>query len=135
MKTTIRFALFILLLVMVVAYQRTTATTTEPLRYVAILSQHGPNAPTANVLYNTLGGTPTWTRIGAGYYRANLSGAFPAERTTVIVPTHQDSLDDYTGGARGDGDSVYVFGFTPAGNLSDDVWHERHVEITVYPTP
>lgn len=114
----------------------THATNPEPLHYVAYLSQHGANAPTASVVYNTLGDVPLWSRVDAGYYKATLANTFPLGRTIVKVPTHQDSLDDYAGSvAQSDNSTVYVFSLIPTGQLSDDCWLDRWVEITVYPEP
>lgn len=36
--------------------------------YTALLSQFGANPPTAEILENTLGFTPVWTRFNAGNY-------------------------------------------------------------------
>lgn len=138
MKLITKFALFALgLLLAVTTYQQTSsAITTEPLRYMATLSQGGTNAPTATVTYNTLGGAPTWSRNSAGFYVATLTNGFPLGRTTVKVPTHQDSLDDYAGSlAQSDDHTVFVFSMIPSGQLSDDCWNGRWVEITVYPEP
>lgn len=49
--------------------------------YTALLTQEGTNDPIVQVLENTLGGTPTWERIGAGRYNCTLTGAFPEEKT------------------------------------------------------
>lgn len=46
--------------------------------YVAILSQTGTNAPTATVIYNSLGGTLTLGYNSVGLYTATLTGAFPS---------------------------------------------------------
>lgn len=39
------------------------------LEYVALLTQTGTNAPTANILANTLGETPTFSYQGVGSFR------------------------------------------------------------------
>jgi hypothetical protein len=52
--------------------------------YKAILEQVGEDAPVATVLENTLYGTPVWTRLSRGKYRATLEGAFPPNRTLII---------------------------------------------------
>ena len=45
-------------------------------QYKALITQTGTGAPTATVLHNTLGGTPTWARTSAGIYTLTLTGAF-----------------------------------------------------------
>src|SRR4051812_20972773 len=77
MKTKLTILVLTILLLLSVSFGQDRTTSTEPLRYVAILSQHGPNAQTANVLYNTLGGTPTFSRMSAGYYAITLPDGFP----------------------------------------------------------
>tara|TARA_R110000822_G_scaffold30374_3_gene88535 strand:- start:79 stop:2118 length:2040 start_codon:yes stop_codon:yes gene_type:complete len=53
--------------------------------YTALLTQSGTSAPSATVLENTLGGTVTLTYVGAGNYGADLTGAFTANKTAVII--------------------------------------------------
>lgn len=53
--------------------------------YQAVISQTGTDAPTAQVLQNTLGGTLVFARGDVGVYSATLAGAFPAF-TTAIIP-------------------------------------------------
>jgi hypothetical protein len=52
--------------------------------YTALLTQSGTDAPVAIVLQNTLGGTPTLTRIVAGQYRITLSSAFTLDKTFLL---------------------------------------------------
>jgi hypothetical protein len=54
-------------------------------RYVARLFQEDTNAPVANVLENTLGGTVVWTYDSVGNYIATLAGAFTANKTHVLL--------------------------------------------------
>ena len=67
------------------------------LKYVALLTQTGENAPVAVVLENTLGAV-AWTRFSSGIYYGTLEGAFPEGKTWC----------SYSGGA---GDSGVVVGF------------------------
>lgn len=55
------------------------------LKYVALLTQSGTDAPVATVLENTLGGTVVWTRNSLGQYFGTLSGAF-TENKTIAPP-------------------------------------------------
>lgn len=54
--------------------------------YVASLTQTGTGAPVATVIKNTLGGTPVWSRAGAGQYTATLLGAFPTGKAQLFPP-------------------------------------------------
>lgn len=80
--------------------KRTTAQAIAALvgykEYVAMLRQTGTSAPTVTVLKNTLSGTPVWTRVTTGQYRATLAAAFPNPKT-VCIP-----------GSLPSGDSVFA---------------------------
>ena len=52
--------------------------------YTALVTQSGTNAPTATVLENTLGGTPTWAFSSAGTFTLTLTGAFTNNKTTPL---------------------------------------------------
>lgn len=60
-----------------------------PLVYRATLTQSGTSAPVANILENTLGAIPVWSRIGTGDYLLTLNGAFPVNKT--LIETQQIS--------------------------------------------
>lgn len=53
--------------------------------YTAILTQSGTDAPVATVLQNTLGGSITWSRPGAGRYDGVKTGAFAASKTWLML--------------------------------------------------
>ena len=55
------------------------------LKYVALLTQIGPDAPKEIVLENTLGGTVVWTRDGKGAYLGTLVGAFTENKTFIFI--------------------------------------------------
>lgn len=51
--------------------------------FAFLFNQEATNDPVPTILYNTLGGTPVFTRIGAGYYNITLAGEFPANKTVI----------------------------------------------------
>ena len=53
--------------------------------YIATLTQSGTSAPTANLLYSDLGGTPVWTRDSQGNYRLTITGAFTASKVVILM--------------------------------------------------
>jgi len=57
-------------------------------RYVALLTQTGTDAPVATVLENTLGGTVTWSRTGAGTYAVIGGSLFTANKTVAFVTNY-----------------------------------------------
>lgn len=64
------------------------------LSYVAAISQSGTDDPTAEVNYNTLSGTPVWSRAAEGSYAATLVGAFPAGKTRCFINGGSINGDD-----------------------------------------
>lgn len=66
--------------------------------YTALITQSGTDAPIANVLENTLGTTVTWTRVGAGYYKATIStGLFMTAKLAVFIsPVSQSPMNTMT---------------------------------------
>jgi len=63
--------------------------------WAGILAQSSTNAPTATVIYNTLGGAVAWTRISTGVYRGTQAGAFTSNKTICMAfnPTiEQDGI-------------------------------------------
>ena len=53
--------------------------------YKALLSQSGVSAPTATVLVNTLGVTPTFSYVGVGDYRLIVTGNIFVQAKTAIL--------------------------------------------------
>ena len=53
-------------------------------KYIATISQTGTSAPTVTVLENTIGDI-VWTRTTNGDYRGTLTGAFPIDKTYLML--------------------------------------------------
>jgi len=51
--------------------------------YVANITQSGTSAPSATILENTLGVTPTWARAGIGQYTLTATGAWVTNKTAL----------------------------------------------------
>ena len=98
--------------------------------YTALLLQVGTGTPTATVLENTLGGAVSFTYITVGVYRANLTGVFIINKTSVSLSSGQ--VPSIVQGARTT-DNYITFkssdsSFTPADNLLNS----SLMEIRVY---
>jgi hypothetical protein len=52
--------------------------------YSALVTQDLVAAPVSQVLRNTFGGEPVWSRDGVGIYRLTLAGAFREGQTVVV---------------------------------------------------
>jgi antitoxin component HigA of HigAB toxin-antitoxin module len=62
-----------------------TPTPDPVLRYKALLTQSGTDAPVATVLENSLGGTPSITYVDVGTYNLTLDKAFRTNKTFVLT--------------------------------------------------
>lgn len=60
-------------------------------KYIALLTQTGTSAPTAVVLENTLGATPTFSRTGTGAYNIITSGLFALNKTVAVASSYTQS--------------------------------------------
>ncbi len=93
------------------------------LKYVALLTQTGTEAPTEIILENSLSGAITWTRSDIGVYVGTLEAEFTIEKTFVMCP--------FAGGGYGYANTVDTVGITsPEG---DGVIELTPIEIRVYP--
>ena len=95
--------------------------------YRAILLQSGTNAPTATILENTLGGTPTYSYSSTGVYVITLSGMFLVSKTLAFV-----------GGIAGSvaceiDEEIIISTRNTAGTLANSLLLLTPIEIIVYP--
>lgn len=107
--------------------------------YRALITQSGTGAPTATVLENTLGGTITFSRVGAGFYTVTSSGLFTVGKTFMSI-TENSSF-------AGTAPEMYVFQISyvdvnsinidsfeiVSSTSTDDQLFGTPVEILVYP--
>ena len=102
------------------------------LKYVALLTQTGTDAPVATVLENTLGGTVVWTYDSVGYYIGTLAGAFAADKTAMDI-SNNFGIGRIYSIAWIDANSIGVeSGQTGVAN-TDDFLDKTKVEIHVHP--
>jgi hypothetical protein len=93
--------------------------------YKALISQTGTNAPTANVLANTLGGSVTFTRVSGATYTINSSGLFTAGKTALFIGQRSTS-----GGVGLNWLSANTLNLL---TLSDGALIDLSISIEVYP--
>jgi hypothetical protein len=86
--------------------------------YTALLSQSGTSAPTAIVLENTLGVTPTLTYNNVGDYTIECTGCFTTDKTTVST-----GYTDYTNLVS----TAYIL-------ASEDGVNIQTLDISTFPT-
>ncbi len=99
------------------------------LKYVALLTQTGTDAPVATVLENTLGGTVVWTRDDVGTYLGTLAGVFIENKTFAII----GSSGGQNGVFRVATDVVIVATLDNSGVATDELLSGTGIEIRVYP--
>jgi hypothetical protein len=93
--------------------------------------QVGTNAPSFIVLSNSLSGNPVWTRTGVGTYRANLTGAFIANKVFILIT---EGIGGFvTIYSRISNDVIEFYTSDPNGNLVDNSWNLASISIEVHP--
>ena len=103
--------------------------------YVAKLSQSGTSAPTATVMENTFTTNPTFTRIPTGRYNLEITGAFPLDKTFVMIKSISGGLTTnvYTFEAlRQDVDKILILSRNESNLLADSLLNDTEIEIRVY---
>ena len=90
--------------------------------YKAIVTQYRTDDPTAVVLESTIGSV-TWSRLGAGSYRLNATGAFPANKTFVL--TQYDSISGWSCERHSDDDIL-------CSATADGLIESKSLEIDIY---
>lgn len=98
--------------------------------YTALLTQSGTNAPIATVFENTIGNI-VWSYVGAGTYKATLSGAFIVNKTFLLIDhSSKDNTEVYFI-SRISANEITIE--TRKGeNKLNDLLSEKEVEIRVY---
>lgn len=101
--------------------------------YVALISQSGTSAPTATVIQNEFSGTPTFSRLSAGQYYINLSGAFTSGKT-VSFPSKVciSSGSNYDISANPFSANSFSLETFANGINADDILQDYPIEIRVY---
>jgi hypothetical protein len=103
----------------------------EPLKYVALLTQSGANAPVATILENTLGGVPLWDYSEAGSWFGTLAGAFTASKSGVKGLVGNDVGQLFAASFDGT-DTINLYG-SYNGTPSNGLLNKTLIEIIVYP--
>lgn len=117
----------------------------QPLKYIAQISQVGSGAPIVNnVLLNTLGATATYTRLSAGEYSITFSsgvltlGKTTVETNLIVSSTFFNALNGYIYPEAYVGflTTGFVFYSAPLSDPltpADDILENAILEITVFP--
>jgi hypothetical protein len=99
------------------------------LKYVALLSQSGTDAPVATVLENTLGGAVVWAYVETGVYSATLSNAFTSGKTAVFLSGNGGLL----GSTVENSSTITIYSYNNVGGAEDEYIQTAPIEIRVYP--
>ena len=95
--------------------------------YRALLSQSGTNAPTATILENTLGGTPTYSYSSTGVYQIVLAGLFEVAKTLLFVGGIAGSI------ACEVDDGIVLATRNAAGTLANSLLSSTSISVIAYP--
>lgn len=98
--------------------------------YAAVLSQSSSGAPTAVVLENTLGGTPTYAYLSTGFYTLTLSGAFTTDK--VLILNGPSDGGERVRLTRASANTINIEAFNTGGTAANSVIANHSVEIRVY---
>lgn len=105
-----------------------SATSVQPLKYTALISQTGTNAPVATILENTLGFTPIFSYDVVGAY--NISGStFDLNKTTITL----QGSSGFCGALVNTTTQMIIYSFDNTGVLKNDLLSRNLLEIRVYP--
>jgi len=108
------------------------------LRYVALLGQIGTDAPQVIILENTIGDI-VWTRQNTGFYRANLVGAFPTNKTWCSAISGANTGNSgYFNFCKDDTSNdfvqlIFADGSYDINSINPAIVYECSIEIRVYP--
>ena len=106
----------------------------DPLLYIALVSQTGTSAPTAQVLVNTLGATPTFSYVEAGSYTLTLTGVFDEDKCDYRITPNDNSLSRFLISLfSGTPNTFRIETKTNGGVASDEFLYKTPVYIAVYP--
>ena len=109
--------------------------------YSALLTQSGTDSPTAVVLENTLGVTPTWGYQNVGIYRIDSIGTFIDGKTTITVgPLAGNTWGEVTQSYYEYPDTLFILtarinvdnNMPQSLERQDDLLNKTFVEIRVY---
>lgn len=101
--------------------------------YRAILNQSGTSAPTATVLENTLGGTPTYARAGTGSYEVTLSLAFASAKTHILINNPAIDVPCITQAICAPPNQIVIETYDDSFTPADDILTDTAIQILVYP--
>lgn len=96
------------------------------------LTQTSTDAPVANTLKSTLSSPITFTRGGAGVYKATLVGEFTADKTVIYVGSFDKPWGADVKAYRFDDDVIYIETGLTTGFTDDDVLNKTPILIKVY---
>lgn len=100
--------------------------------YSALLDQALTFAPTANVLENTLTGTPVWSYDGVGSYIATLANEFVVNKTAIFTGQNYNNLGDEATFAYPNDINTVAIETIDGGASTNGILINTFVEIRVY---
>lgn len=101
--------------------------------YRALISQAGTAAPTAVVLENSLGGTPSFSRTSAGLYVLTATGLINSAKTFARIASVDGSQNLFAIYTLSSPDTLNIKSTNLTGIATDALLTSTAVEIFVYP--
>lgn len=106
-------------------------SSSKGLIYKALLTQSGTNAPTAEVLQNTLGGVPTFGYTSTGVFTMSLTGAFTDNETHVMF--NAGGKNGFGRAWRVDNDTIRIESYNTSFVLTNSILEDTALTIEVFP--
>lgn len=111
-----------------------TTAKLEYKEYVCTVSQTGTSNPVGNLIKNTIGGTPTWTRLASpGLYKLTFTAGALTLSKTVMLITNSDNGAKNVVFCSITTDYVFVNTVNSTWAYADGLLSEASIIIRVYP--
>ena len=105
----------------------------QPLRYVALVTQTGTNDPVATEVFNNTGATITWARTGVGAYTAVASPSVFVDSKTPVVASNGTEEAGFVSGEYSNEATVAFRSWDATGSLADVIISNASIVIEIYP--
>lgn len=110
-----------------------TTAKLEYKEYVALITQSGTSAPSQVIIANTLGVTPSWSRVSAGIYQITASGLFTLNKTVAWITNVNAGVANFTSIGQTDVNKLTVVTINSGGTETDAILSSASLCIRVYP--
>lgn len=102
----------------------------QKIKYHVLLNQSGTSAPT-EVDFDNQFGAITWSYVGVGNYLGTVTGAFPDNKTSVIINNYVK--DGFVKAWRSSNNTISINTFDDSLAASNDILNDTAIIIEIIP--